>query len=61
MVLALVIGISSLFAGGIFTDLGEDSASSKSAPDITLATATGSFQLSEHQGEVVVLYFSFPG
>ena len=31
------------------------------APDITLATANGAFQLSDHRGEVSLLYFSFPG
>ena len=31
------------------------------APDMVLATANGEFQLSEHRGEVSLLYFSFPG
>ena len=31
------------------------------APDIALATADGAFRLSEHRGEVSLLYFSFPG
>ena len=31
------------------------------APDMTLATLSGEFQLSENKGEVLVLYFSFPG
>ena len=31
------------------------------APDIALATADGAFQLSDHRGEVSLLYFSFPG
>ena len=31
------------------------------APDITLATTDGVFQLSDHLGEVSLLYFSFPG
>ncbi len=30
------------------------------APDFTLATLGGNFQLSEHRGEVMLLYFSFP-
>ena len=31
------------------------------APDMTLATLSGVFQLSENQGDILVLYFSFPG
>ena len=33
----------------------------QSAPDVTLTTLDGSFQLSENRGEVLLLYFSFPG
>ena len=31
------------------------------APDMTLATLTGDFTLSENRGQVHLLYFSFPG
>jgi|GEM_PF-4358594 len=31
------------------------------APSVTLATEKGEFRLAEHQGEVVLLFFSFPG
>ena len=31
------------------------------APDITLATMEGDFHMSEQRGNVVVLYYSFPG
>lgn len=31
------------------------------APDISFATANGEFRLSQQEGKVVVLYFSFPG
>jgi len=31
------------------------------APDVALATFQGEFRLSQHRGEVIVLYFSFPG
>ncbi len=31
------------------------------APDIALVTAEGEFLLSEQRGEVLLLYFSFPG
>ncbi|MFQ5860301.1 MAG: hypothetical protein ACE5IG_01965 [Dehalococcoidia bacterium] len=48
----------SLFAAGL---LGGSTASGEPAPDVTLATADGPFQLSEQRGDVVVLYFSFPG
>ena len=60
--LALGVILYSLFASGI---LGSGSAPEKVsadvAPDITLATADGEFRLSEQRGEVLLLYFSFPG
>ena len=31
------------------------------APDITLATMDGDFRVSEQGGDVLLLYFSFPG
>ena len=31
------------------------------APDFTLPTADGSFTLSDHKGDVVVLFYSMPG
>ncbi len=31
------------------------------APDVTLATLSGELQVSDLEGEVVLLYFSFPG
>ena len=31
------------------------------APDVTLATLGGELQVSDLEGEVVLLYFSFPG
>ena len=31
------------------------------APDFTVVTESGDFQLSEHKGNVVLLYFSIPG
>ena len=40
---------------------GPETASGEIAPDITLATAAGEFQLSERRGEALLLYFSFPG
>lgn len=51
---ALLAILSSSFSGG-------GTASGETAPDITLATAAGEFQLSEQRGEVTLLYFSFPG
>lgn len=59
--LVLVIGAFSLFLSGPLTGSGTESTTKELAPDITLATAAGNFQLSEHRGKVVVLYFSFPG
>ena len=49
VVLSLALSSPQLPAGG------------ELAPDITLATADGVFQLSDHRGEVSLLYFSFPG
>ncbi len=60
--LALVTAAFSLFASGLLTSSGtEPTASYELAPDIVVATAAGSFQLSDQRGKVVVLYFSFPG
>jgi len=53
----VVIGVS-LFSTGL---LGSREASADLAPDITLSTFQGNFQLSRERGKVVVLYFSFPG
>ena len=39
----------------------ETTAGGEPAPDIALATADGAFRLSDHRGEVSLLYFSFPG
>lgn len=61
LALVLAIGASGLFATGFLTDSGKETTSSELAPDITLATLGGNFQLSDHRGEVVLLYFSFPG
>ena len=59
--LVLVTGAFSLFVSGLLTSSGTESTAKEPAPDIVLATAAGTFQLSEHRGKVVVLYFSFPG
>jgi cytochrome oxidase Cu insertion factor (SCO1/SenC/PrrC family) len=60
--LALVTAAFSLFASGLLTSSGsEPTVRYEIAPDIALATAAGNFQLSDHRGKVVVLYFSFPG
>lgn len=50
--IALLFVLSSSLSGPI---------SGEMAPDITLATAAGEFQLSDRRGEVSLLYFSFPG
>ncbi len=56
---ALLVGLTFAFSG----PQSRESAlvSANPAPDMTLATLSGDFQLSENQGEVLVLYFSFPG
>ncbi len=60
--LVLVIAISGLFAATIWLGSREGgSVSAEPAADITLATEAGNFQLSDLRGQVVLLYFSFPG
>ncbi len=60
--LVLVIAISGLFAATIWLGSPEGgSLSAEPAADITLATEAGDFQLSDLRGQVVLLYFSFPG
>ena len=64
VVASLVVAIAtvSLIASSLLTNSGtESTASYELAPDIAVATAAGNFQLSDHRGKVVVLYFSFPG
>ena len=56
---ALLVGLTFAFSGPQARESGPGSANP--APDMTLATLSGDFQLSENQGEVLVLYFSFPG
>ena len=51
----------SVFATSLLDGSGQGSATAELAPDITLATPAGHFQLSDHRGEVFLLYFSFPG
>lgn len=60
--LVLVIVVSGLFA--TTSRLGSpegESGSAEPAADITLGTEAGDFQLSDLRGQVVLLYFSFPG
>ena len=56
---ALLVGLTFAFSGPQTRESGLGLANP--APDITLATLSGDFQLSENRGEVLVLYFSFPG
>ena len=55
-----VVGISAV-AAGLLGDSGKGTALAEAAPDITLATEAGDYQLSKQQGKVVVLYFSQSG
>ncbi len=60
--LVLVIVVSGLFAATSWLGSPEGgSVSAEPAADITLATEAGDFQLSDLRGQVVLLYFSFPG
>ena len=56
---ALLIGLTFAFSGPETQE--SEIGLTNPAPDMTLATLSGDFQLSENQGEVLVLYFSFPG
>ena len=56
---ALLVGVTFAFSGPQARE--SELGSANPAPDMTLATLSGDFQLSENQGEVLVLYFSFPG
>ncbi len=57
--IALLVGLTFAFSGPQVRESGLGLANP--APDMTLTTLSGDFQLSENQGEVLVLYFSFPG
>ncbi len=60
--LVLVLVVSGLFAATSRLGSPEGgSVSAEPAADITLATEAGDFQLSDLRGQVVLLYFSFPG
>ena len=57
--LALLVGLAFALSGPQARE--SELGLSNPAPDMTLATLSGEFQLSENRGEVLVLYFSFPG
>ena len=62
-----IIGV--LLSIGIGAGCGNNGASSgtggsaalSQAPDVTLASLDGEFQLTQQRGNVLLLYFSFPG
>ena len=60
--LVLVVVVSGLLAATSRLGSPEGrSLSAEPAANITLATEAGDFQLSDLRGQVVLLYFSFPG
>jgi cytochrome oxidase Cu insertion factor (SCO1/SenC/PrrC family) len=72
LVLILSLVLVACSQGGVGSDSTSSSASSLGAsqvvaskaavPDFTVSTGAGTtFSLSDHRGDVVVLYFSFPG
>ena len=72
MILMLVLASVACSEGGVGSDSTSSPASSLRAsqvegskaavPDFTVSTGAGTiFSLSDHRGDVVVLYFSFPG
>ena len=54
-----VDSVSVLLASGLLQ--GAEKAEGDLAPAITLTTTEGDFRISEQQGKVVVLYYSFAG
>ena len=58
---ALTFALSGPEATDRTVDVGAAPVSADAAPDMTLATLDGDFRLSENRGEVLLLYFSFPG
>ena len=60
--LALLVALTFAIGGPERPEItGQELGSAKAAPDMTLATLDGNFRLSENRGEVLLLYFSFPG
>ena len=60
--LALLVALTFAFGGPERPEItGEELGLANAAPDMTLATLDGVFRLSENRGEVLLLYFSFPG
>ena len=57
--IALLVALTFAFSGPEIT--GQEFGLGEAAPDITLTTLNGDFRLSENRGEVLLLYFSFPG
>ena len=57
----LVVVAFSLLGTGLFGGSGTGTSIAEAAPDITLVTVGGEYQLSDQRGKVVVLYFSLPG
>ena len=53
--IAILVVLSTSLSGSKTSDPGI------AAPDVTLETLDGEFQLSAQQGNVLLLYFSFPG
>ena len=54
-----MVALTIAFSGSSATV--KDSDEAELAPDMTLATLDGEFKLSENRGDIVLLYFSFPG
>lgn len=55
------VAIAVLFVLSVALSGPETSEPGLAAPDVTLATLDGELRLSDLEGEVVLLYFSFPG
>ena len=58
-VVVLLVGLTLAFSGPQVRE--SELGLANPATDMTLAALSGEFQLSEHKGEVLLLYFSFPG
>ena len=60
--IALLVAVTFALSGPARPEVtGEELGLAEAAPDMTLTTLDGDFRLSENRGEVLLLYFSFPG
>ena len=60
--IALLVALTFALGGPERPEItGQEFGLGEAPPDVTLATLDGDFQVSNQQGEALLLYFSFPG